>query len=48
MAVGVLMHRHSLARGAALERLERMAAAAGVPLADQAERVLAAVEVLAS
>lgn len=48
MAVGVLMHRHSLARGAALERLERMAAAGGVPLDEQAERVLAAVEVLAS
>ena len=48
MAVGVLMHRHSLARGPALERLERMASAEGLPLAEEAERVLAAVELLAS
>jgi DNA-binding response OmpR family regulator len=47
MAVGVLMHRYSLARGAALERLERMAAADGLPIAEQAERLLAAVELLA-
>jgi two-component system, response regulator PdtaR len=48
MAVGVLMHRYSLARGAALERLERMAAAEGLPVAEQAEKLLAAVELLAS
>ncbi|WP_280151244.1 response regulator [Piscinibacter sp. XHJ-5] len=47
MAVGVLMHRYSLARGVALQRLERMAAAQGLPIAEQAERLLAAVELLA-
>ena len=47
MAVGVLMHRYSLARGPALERLERLAASEGSPLAEQAERLLAAVELLA-
>ena len=47
MAVGVLMHRYSLARGAALERLQKMAAAEGLPIAVQAERLLAAVELLA-
>jgi len=47
MAVGVLMHRYSLARGPALERLERLAASEGLPLAEQAERLLAAVELLA-
>ena len=47
MAVGVLMHRYSLARGAALDRLGRMAAADGLPIAEQAERLLAAVELLA-
>jgi DNA-binding response OmpR family regulator len=46
MAVGVLMHRYSLARGAALERLRRQAEAENRPLADQAERVLQAVELL--
>ena len=46
MAVGVLMHRYSLARGAALERLQRLAQAEGRPLADQAERLLQAVELL--
>ncbi len=48
MAVGVLMHRYSLGRGAALERLRRQADAEHRPLADQAERVLQAVEVLAN
>ena len=48
MAVGVLMHRYSLSRAAAFERLSRMAVADGVAMAEQAERVLAAVEVLAS
>ncbi|HJV62379.1 MAG TPA: response regulator [Albitalea sp.] len=46
MAVGVLMHRYSLDRATALERLQRMAASEGVALADQAERLLAAVELL--
>jgi response regulator NasT len=47
MAVGVLMHRYSLARGAALERLQRLATSEGVALNEQAERLLAAVELLA-
>ena len=47
MAVGVLMHRYSLARGAALDRLQQLAAAENRLLADQAERLVAAVEVLA-
>ena len=47
MAVGILMHRHSLARGPALERLQRMAQSQGQSVADEAERVIAAVEVLA-
>lgn len=47
MAVGVLMHRHSLKRLAALERLKRMADGEGVSLVAQAERVVAAVEMLA-
>jgi response regulator NasT len=46
MAVGVLMHRYSLARGAALERLERLAVSEGRGLAEQAERLLEAVELL--
>ena len=48
MAVGVLMHRYSLNRTTALERLQRMAAADNVPLVEQAERLLAAVELLSS
>ena len=47
MAAGVLMHRHSLTRDEALERLGRLAAADGVGLAEQAELLLAAVERLA-
>lgn len=47
LAAGVLMHRYSLARGEALDRLQRIADAAGVPLADQAERLVRAVEELA-
>jgi two-component system, response regulator PdtaR len=47
LAVGVLMHRHSLPRAAALQRLQRMAADAGVDAATQAERLLAALEELA-
>jgi len=47
MAVGVLMHRYSLARGPALERLQRLAASEGLALPEQSERLLAAVELLA-
>jgi CheY-like chemotaxis protein len=46
IAVGVLMHRYSLSRQAALARLERMAAAESRPLHEQAERLLEAVELL--
>ncbi len=46
MAVGVLMHRYSLARGVALERLERLAASEGRALTEQSERLLEAVELL--
>ena len=48
MAVGVLMHRYSLGRGAALERLQRLAASEQRSLGDQAERLLQAVELLSS
>lgn len=44
MAVGVLMHRFSLARGPAMERLRRLAEADRRTPAEQAERVLEAVE----
>jgi DNA-binding response OmpR family regulator len=47
LAAGVLMHRYSLSRGDALVRLGRIADAAGVPLAEQAERLVSAVEELA-
>ena len=47
MAAGVLMHRHSLKRDEALERLGRLAAADGWSLAEQSELLLAAVERLA-
>jgi DNA-binding response OmpR family regulator len=47
LAAGVLMHRYSLARGEALERLSRIADAAGVSLVEQAERLVNAVEELA-
>ncbi len=47
LAVGVLMHRHSLLRAEALRRLERMAREQQQPVAAQAERLLAAVEELA-
>ena len=46
LAVGVLMHRYSLARGPALDRLKRTAASGGTPLAEQAEKLVAAVELL--
>lgn len=47
LAVGVLMHRHSLTRVAARQRLQRMAAEQGISEAAQAERLVAAVEELA-
>ncbi|HSW07533.1 response regulator [Aquabacterium sp.] len=47
MAVGVLMHRYSLQRGQALERLQKLAADEGRSLGDQAERLIEAVELLA-
>ena len=46
MAVGVLMHRYSLGRAAATERLYRMAAADGRSVGEHAERLLDAVEML--
>jgi two-component system, response regulator PdtaR len=46
LAVGVLMHRFSLARGPALDRLKRMASTERTPLAEQAEKLVAAVELL--
>jgi DNA-binding response OmpR family regulator len=46
MAVGVLMHRYSLSRAAALERLQRLATAESRSLQVQAERLLEAVELL--
>ncbi len=46
VAVGVLMHRFSLSRQQALQRLQRQAQEQQLPLAQQAERVLAAVEQL--
>ncbi|MFT3956584.1 MAG: response regulator [Piscinibacter sp.] len=48
MAVGVLMHRYSLARGPALERLRRQAEAEQRALPDLAERLLQAVELLSN
>ena len=47
IAVGVLMHRYSLSRREALERLHRMAAADGLLVKASAERLLDAVELLA-
>ena len=47
LAVGVLMHRHSLPRAEALRRLQRMAQEQQQMLAGQAQRLLAAVEELA-
>ena len=46
MAVGVLMHRFSLARGPALQRLQQMAATEHLSLLGQAERLLEALELL--
>ncbi|MEO8837071.1 MAG: response regulator, partial [Caldimonas sp.] len=47
MAAGVLMHRYSLTRGAAIERLREQASAEGRDVHAQAELLLAAVEQLA-
>ncbi len=46
LAVGVLMHRYSLQRSVALERLQRLAIQHSRSLEDQADRLLAAVELL--
>ena len=46
IAVGVLMHRYSLPRAQALERLRRQASTEGRALQAQAQRVVEAVEVL--
>jgi response regulator NasT len=47
LAVGVLMHRYSLSRDAAWQRLQRLAADQKLGVPAQAERLLAAVEELA-
>jgi two-component system, response regulator PdtaR len=47
MAVGVLMHRYSLPRATALQRLRRLAADEQRSLTDQAGRLVDAVELLA-
>ena len=47
LAVGVLMHRHSLPRSAARQRLQRMAQEQDLDEAAQAEKLLAALEELA-
>ncbi len=46
LAVGVLMHRYSLPRATALQRLRRLAADEQRSLADQAGRLVEAVELL--
>ena len=47
IAVGVLMHRYSLQRAQALERLHKLALSEQRGLRDQAERLVEAVELLA-
>jgi DNA-binding response OmpR family regulator len=47
LATGVLMHRYSLPRGEALARLQKLADAEGLSLAEQARRLVEAVELLA-
>ena len=47
MAVGVLMHRYSLQRGAALARLQKLADDERRSLGDQAGRLVEAIELLA-
>ena len=44
MAVGVLMQRHSVARAAAFERLQKLAAEENLSVVEQALRVLEAIE----
>ena len=46
LAVGVLMHRYSLSRDGAWQRLQRLAADQKLSVAAQAERLLVAVEEL--
>jgi response regulator NasT len=48
LAVGVLMHRFSLTRSQALQRLQRQAQEQGLALAQQAARLLVAVEQLSA
>lgn len=47
LAVGILMHRHSLTRTNAFARLQRLAAELGISAQSQAERLIGAVEELA-
>ena len=47
LAVGILMHRHSITRTQAFARLQRLAAELGITAPAQAERLLGAVEELA-
>lgn len=47
IAVGVVMHRYSLPRAQALEKLRKLALAEGRPLEESCERLLAAMERLA-
>ncbi|WP_430417904.1 response regulator [Methylibium petroleiphilum] len=48
IAVGVVMHRHSLPRAVALERLRRLATHHGRALEAECEQLLAAVELLSA
>ena len=48
MAVGVLMHRYSLTRQEALERLRKLSSTETLDLTDQAARLVEAVELLAN
>jgi response regulator NasT len=47
MATGIVMHRYSVPRDKARQRLQRLADEQGLSLAAQAERVVLAVEELA-
>ena len=47
IAVGVLMHRYSLSREVALERLQKLAASQGRSIEEEAQRLIDAVELLA-
>jgi response regulator NasT len=46
IAVGMLMHRYSLSRRDAYDRLQRMAASDGQPIKAEADRLLGALELL--